>query len=143
MQILSHYLHTEPESSLSKQMDRPKLKKTRMQNCVEVPISPTINRHCISGGSNQFNVRTNIHHDPLYDDSPITNVAKVTPGTLYQFILHEGSTNLITQAEQLYGVARIQFRGLEIDQLSTECQPSLSPFLGFLLFLLKYIVSLL
>jgi hypothetical protein len=24
----------EPESSLSKQMDRPKLKKTRMQNCV-------------------------------------------------------------------------------------------------------------
>jgi hypothetical protein len=31
-----HYLHTELESSLSKQMDRPKLKKTRMQNCVEV-----------------------------------------------------------------------------------------------------------
>jgi hypothetical protein len=29
-----HYLHMEPESSLSKQMDRPKLKKTRMQNCV-------------------------------------------------------------------------------------------------------------
>jgi hypothetical protein len=28
-----HYLHTEPESSLSKQTDRPKLKKTRMQNC--------------------------------------------------------------------------------------------------------------
>jgi hypothetical protein len=30
----THHLHTEPESSLSKQMDRPKLKKTCMQNCV-------------------------------------------------------------------------------------------------------------
>jgi hypothetical protein len=30
----AHYLHTELESSLSKQTDRPKLKKTRMQNCV-------------------------------------------------------------------------------------------------------------
>ena len=83
------------------------------------PSAPTVNRHCISGGRIQFNVGTNIHHDPLYDDLPITNVAKVTPGTLYQFILHECSTNLFTQAEQLYRVARIRFRGLEIDQLST------------------------
>ncbi len=84
-----------------------------------LPISPTVNHHCISGGRIQFNVGTNIHHDPLYDDLPITNVAKVTPGTLYQFILHEHSTNLFTQAEQLYHVARIRFQGLEIDQLST------------------------
>jgi hypothetical protein len=34
-QVDAHYLHTELESSLSKQTDRPKLKKTRMQNCVQ------------------------------------------------------------------------------------------------------------
>jgi hypothetical protein len=82
-------------------------------------LNTTVNCHCISGGRIQFNVGTKIHHDPLYDDLPITNVAKVTPGTLYQFILHECSTNLFTQAEQLYHVARIRFPGLEIDQLST------------------------
>jgi hypothetical protein len=35
----AHYLHMELESSLSNQMDRPKLKKTRMQNCVGKYIS--------------------------------------------------------------------------------------------------------
>jgi hypothetical protein len=30
-QVDAHYLHAEPESSLSKQMDRPKLKKTHMK----------------------------------------------------------------------------------------------------------------
>jgi hypothetical protein len=35
-QVDAHYLHTKLESSLSKQTDRPKLKKTRMQNCVHV-----------------------------------------------------------------------------------------------------------
>jgi hypothetical protein len=38
-QANAHYLHTEPESSLSKQMDRPKLKKTHMQNCFCTPRS--------------------------------------------------------------------------------------------------------
>jgi hypothetical protein len=44
----THYLHMEPESSLSKQMDRPNLKKTHMQNCYSRKLTNPQTRYTVT-----------------------------------------------------------------------------------------------